>query len=212
MNGIYAIKPKFQELLKPLEAALISAKVKPDSVTFSALGLSVAGGIALAFAGREGMLFLLCSTPLVTLLRTILNALDGMLAKSTGQARPFGEVINEFSDRLADLALFIGLFCSKLSNGPLLLASLISILLSSYLGILSKAAGGARQYGGLMGKADRMILLGLACPLAFFLSSFGICSAGLILDAFALVVLVGSLITIWQRAKMTYADLESNRQ
>lgn len=212
MNGIYAIKPKFQQVLRPTETVLIALKIHPDTITLAALALSIAGAIALTLAAAPGMLVLLCSTPLVALGRTVLNALDGMLAKDTGLARPWGEVLNEFCDRLADIALFGGLVCSRLSNGPLLLASLVSVLLSSYLGILSKAAGASRQYGGVMGKADRMLLLGLAGPLAFGLSNAGICSANVVLDIFALIILGGSLLTIVQRARKTYADLKSSNR
>jgi len=210
MNGIYAIKPKFQQLLRPSEAALISLGVHPDVITLSALGLSIAGGFALLFAQEPGTLVLLCTIPLVTLGRTILNALDGMVAKDTGLARPWGEVLNEFSDRLADVALFGGLIFSRLCNQQLMCASLISVVLSSYLGILAKAAGGSRQYGGVMGKADRMVLLALAGPLAFILAVTGVCQPNVVFDVFALVVLGGSLLTIVERARKTYADLKSN--
>jgi CDP-diacylglycerol--glycerol-3-phosphate 3-phosphatidyltransferase len=210
MNGIYAIKPKFQELLRPSEAALISLGVHPDAITFSALGLSIAGGFALFLAQEPGMLVLFCTMPFVTLGRTILNALDGMVAKDTGLARPWGEVLNEFSDRLADIALFGGLIFSRFCNPQLMSVSLVSVILSSYLGILAKSAGGSRQYGGLMGKADRMILLALAGPLAFILAVTGVCQPHIVFDVFALVVLGGSLLTMVERARKTYADLKSN--
>ncbi len=209
MNGIYAIKPKFQDFLRPAEAFLIACRIHPDLITLSALLLSVVGALLIVFSSKEGLLFLLCSTPFVSLGRTVLNALDGMVAKDTGLARPWGEVLNEFSDRLADLALFLGLAMSKLCSGPLMISSLISVLLASYLGILSKAAGGRRQYGGIMGKADRMILLALAGPLAFVLAKTGVCSCNFVLDCFAFIVLGGSLLTIIERAKKTHDDLKS---
>ena len=209
MNGIYAIKPKFQAILKPVEAFLIACRIHPDTITISALLLSVAGAAALAVSSQAGLLWMLLSTPLVALGRTVLNALDGMVAKDTGVARPWGEVLNEFSDRMADVALFAGLACSRLCNGQLMLASLISVLLASYLGTVSRAAGGPRQYGGIMGKADRMILLALLGPLTFVLVNAGICKAQVVLDAFAMLVLTGSVITIVQRAKKTHADLKS---
>lgn len=209
MNGIYAIKPKFQQALRPMEALLIAAKVHPDTITLSALALSLAGAAALSVSSQAGMLWVLCTTPVVALGRTVMNALDGMVAKDTGVARPWGEVLNEFSDRLSDVAIFAGLACSRLCTGPLMIASLISILLSSYLGTLSKSAGGPRQYGGIMGKADRMILLALLGPLTFVLVNAGVCKAQVVLDSFAWIVLAGSIVTIIQRALKTHADLKS---
>ena len=209
MNGTYAIKPKFQQALKPLESFFVRAKIHPDIITIVAFVVSAFGGAALWLSSQPGMLWLLCTIPFVALLRTMLNALDGMVAKQTGLARPWGEVLNETFDRLSDIAIFAGLACSKLCSGPLLTASLISVLMSSYLGILSKAAGGQRQYGGVMGKADRMILFGLLGPLSFFCQDVGLCPAQNVMNGFLLIVLGGALLTFWQRAAKTYADFKS---
>lgn len=211
MNGIYAIKPRFQQALKPIEIFLLRAKIHPDLITIAAFVVSALGGLALCFSAQAGMLWLLCTAPLFTLLRTMLNALDGMVAKQSGLARPWGEVLNELFDRFSDIAIFVGLAYSRLCSGPLLSATVLSILLSSYLGVLSKAAGAQRQFGGVMGKADRMILLGIAGPLSFFCEMAGLCSAQYVLNGFLLVVLGGALLTFWQRAAKTYADLKSIR-
>ena len=101
MNGIYAIKPKFQQMLKPVETFLIGSKIHPDQITLAAFGISVLGAVALALSSQPGMLWLACSTPAVALIRTVLNALDGMVAKASGMARPWGEVLNEMMDRFS---------------------------------------------------------------------------------------------------------------
>lgn len=210
MNGIYAVKPQFQKALRPVEASLVNANVHPDSITFSALIISVLGGTAIAFSSRADLAFLLCSTPLIAFIRTALNALDGMVAVRTGKARPWGEVLNEFCDRLSDIAIFAGIYFSKLANGPLLTGALIALLLSSYLGILSKAAGGKRQFGGVMGKADRMVLLALMGPLAYFLNENRWVSISVVFDTYCAIVLVASIVTILQRGVRTYVDLQSS--
>ena len=120
----------------------------------------------------------------------------------TGLARPWGEVLNDGADRLADVALFSGLALAPTSDGRLGAAALVAVLLSSYLGVLSKTAGGPRQYGGVMGKADRMIYLSITTVLAFLLPAYPV------LTFFLIVVLVGLVLTIAQRARATYADLQ----
>ncbi len=198
--AVYSVKPAFQRSLRLAEDALVARGVHPDVITFSALSISVARGAAFVLAGRYP--WLLLAAPAVALLRTALNALDGLVAKRTGKARPWGEVLNEFSDRLADVALLGGLALSGLASGYLAVAAIVAVLLGSYLGTLSKAAGAPHQYGGVLGKADRMILLSLAAPLAFFLN------AEIVLDAFFAIVLVGSALTIVQRGIKTHADLQ----
>ncbi len=209
MNGIYAIKPLFQKALTPLEDALVSAKVHPDAITLAAFAVSIAGAVSLAMCSLPGMLWLLCTSPVVAFVRTALNALDGMVATRTGSARAWGEVLNEFSDRLSDLAIFAGLFLSRQANGPLLASVLVSVLLSSFMGVLSKAAGAKRQFGGLMGKADRMVLFGLMGPLAFFLDQKGVLPACTVIDGYLAIVFVATVITLLQRGVRTYVDLKS---
>lgn len=197
--GIYAIKPKFQRSLRGAEAWLIDHHVHPDTITVSALVLSCLGGAALAFSPQH--LWLLWTIPLVAIGRTALNALDGMVAVKTGVARPFGEVLNEFSDRLADAALFAGIAFSGLVNPNLAWITVLAAVLSDDLGVLSKAAGGPRQYGGAMGKADRMIFLSAFSVVGFFLPFPWLWAA------FETGILVGCLLTIMKRWRQTYADL-----
>jgi phosphatidylglycerophosphate synthase len=201
--GVYSIKPAFQRSLRPLEDRLVAAQVHPDVLTLAALGLSVGGGVSFVLASRCQWLLILA--PVVTLVRTALNALDGLVAKRTGKARPWGEVLNEFSDRLADVALLGGLAVSGFASLSLAAAALLAVLLGSYLGILSKAAGGRREYAGVLGKADRMLLLGAAGPLA---AAF---NPGLVVNSFFAIVLVGSVITIAQRGVITHVALQSRK-
>lgn len=198
--GIYRIKPRFQQALGGTVAVLVQRRVHPDHLTIGALLLSLGGGAALW--GSSQTLWLLLLVPGVAMGRTALNALDGLVARDTGLARPWGEVLNEFCDRLADVALFAGVALAHRSNLQLGAAVLVLMLLSSYLAILSKAAGGRRQYGGVMGKADRMIYLSITTVLAFLLPAYPV------LTFFLIVVLVGLVLTIAQRARATYADLQ----
>jgi CDP-diacylglycerol--glycerol-3-phosphate 3-phosphatidyltransferase len=202
--GIYRIKPRFQQALGGTERVLVRRRVHPDYLTIGALLLSALGGVALWGTTHALWLFLLL--PIVAIGRTALNALDGLVARDTGLARPWGEVLNEFCDRLADVSLFTG---AALAHGSSLLLGAVMIvvmLLSSYLAILSKAAGGRRQYGGVMGKADRMILLSVASVVALILWKLPV------MTYFLAVVLLGLLVTIVIRARDTHADLQAHLQ
>jgi len=200
MAGIYVIKPAFQRSLGGIERWLVARRVHPDWLTGAALVLSVGGGVCLYLAPQH--LWLLALVPVVAVVRTALNALDGLVAKSTGLARPWGDVLNELSDRFADVALLGGLALAAPTSLLLGAGAITMMLLSSYLAILSKAAGGRRQYMGPMGKADRMIVLILGSILGFFLP------LDWVYNGMLWVVLVGCLVTLIRRTQATYADLE----
>jgi CDP-diacylglycerol--glycerol-3-phosphate 3-phosphatidyltransferase len=201
MAGIYVLKPAFQRSLAGVERRLVARRVHPDWITGAALALSVAGGACLYLAPARP--WLLALVPVVAVVRTALNALDGLVARSTGLARPWGEVFNELSDRFADVALIGGLALAAPASLLLGAAAIVMMLLSSYLAILSKAAGGRRQYMGPMGKADRMVLLAVGSPLGFVLP------LEYVYNGILAIVLVGCVVTLIRRAQATYADLEA---
>lgn len=196
--GIYGIKPAFQRSLGGIEGWLVARRVHPDALTYTALVISLAGGLALYLAPAAP--WLLLTIPVVALGRTALNALDGLVAARTGLARPWGEVLNELCDRFADVALFDGLALPPTTNIYLGAVTLVAILLSSYVGILSRAAGGPRQYRGPMGKADRMIYLSIATVVGFALGPA-------VLNYFLGLVLLGVVVTLIARGAATYGAL-----
>ena len=155
--ALYDIKPRFRQLLIPVADRL--AWIRPDWITVAGLGASVLAFFCLLVAPKKPWLLLL--VPWWLFARIACNALDGLVAQRTGKARPFGEVLNESTDRLADVVLLLGLGVTPLATFPLAASATVVVLLSSYAGILGKAVGAGRQYGGVLGKADRMFWMGL---------------------------------------------------
>jgi CDP-diacylglycerol--glycerol-3-phosphate 3-phosphatidyltransferase len=198
MAGIYVLKPAFQRSLAGIERVLVARHVHPDRLTEAALVLSVVGGASLFAAPWQP--WLLAVVPVVAVVRTALNALDGMVARDTGLARPWGEVFNELCDRFADVSLLGGLALAAPSNLLLGAAAIVMMLLSSYLAILNKAAGGRRLYMGPMGKADRMVLLAIGVPIGFFLP------LAWVYDGILAIVLVGCMLTFVRRIQAARED------
>lgn len=157
--GIYSTKSKWQQALRPIVAFCVNKRIHPDVFIGAALGLSGVAGVAFLIAGGNHRWLWL--VPPCVLLRLLFNLMDGQVARAMGLADAWGEVKNEFGDRLADTAVFIGLAFGGYADARLVSLTLASILTTSYLGIFGKALGGPRVYGGLFGKGDRMISLAL---------------------------------------------------
>jgi phosphatidylglycerophosphate synthase len=199
--GLYRVKPGAQERLRPLEDALVARGVSADALTAAAVLVAVAGGACLALGQQVPLLFL--AVPLLAGIRLVANLLDGQVARRTGTSRPMGEIWNETGDRVADV-LFIGGLAFVPAVGPwLALSAAIAAVLASYVGITAKAAGAPRQYGGVMSKPGRMIVLAVAAPLAFFSADDG----WLVLAA--AVILVGSLLTLVGRLRASSRALDT---
>jgi len=200
--GLYRYKPRFRRALGGVAAWLVGRGVHPDTLTGLAVAVSLLGGLALLLSSRSPGLLLL--VPPLALLRIALNALDGLVASEVGLAPPWGAVLNELGDRLSDVALFGGLALARPQLAPLGAAALLATLLASHLGVLSQAAGGPRQYGGVLGKADRVLLLALAAPAAVVLGAR-------VLDALLAVLLLGAVVTAAQRLRQAAHDLRGAR-
>lgn len=198
--GIYAIKPKFQKTLRPIENLLVKYKVHPTWVNI--FGLVVASIAAASLIASQHNKWYLLMVPLAANARTVCNALDGLVARRLDVADRFGEVLNETIDRVSDSTIFISLYFLNATNNNLALFTLVVILINSFLSIVSKAAGGSRRYNGIVGKADRMIYLGIASLAVLITRNTHIW------NYFLVFILIGTSITFIQRAIATYKELK----
>ena len=194
--GIYTTKSKWQKALQPIVDFCVARRVHPNAFTYSALVLSLIAALALYFANtNKDWLWIV---PPCVLIRLLLNLMDGQVARALKLADDWGEVKNEFGDRIADAMIFIAIGLSGYAKTGLALVALTLILLGSYLGILGKALGGQRVYGGLFGKGDRMISLAIFTlypALSEILASY---------NYYLVFASIAAFITIIQRLRIIY--------
>lgn len=162
--SIYALKPRFQALLRPLARALFDAGVTANQVTLAACAVSVALGAWLAFDPTQTALFLL--VPAWFFLRMAFNAIDGMLAREFGQKSKLGAYLNEITDVVSDAMLYVPF--ALLPGSSMLAAGAVIVLstISEMAGVLGLMVGASRRYDGPMGKSDRAFVFGLLGLLA----------------------------------------------
>ena len=157
--SIYELKPKFQNLLRPLVRRLYSTGVTANQVTLAACVLSVLlGALLVKFADVSTLFFLL---PVWMFLRMALNAIDGMLAREFNQKTPLGGYLNEATDVISDTALYLPFaFVAPFGWGVIALVIFLAFM-SEFLGVLGQVHGSGRRYDGPMGKSDRAFVFGL---------------------------------------------------
>ena len=156
--SIYALKPKFQSLLRPLTSALARAGVTANQVTLAAAIVSIAVGVFIAWRAPERWPFLLI--PLWMFLRMAFNAIDGMLAREFGQKSRLGAYLNELTDVISDSFLYLP-FALIAPFSPLWTGVVIVLaVISEFAGVLGPAVGASRRYDGPMGKSDRAFVFG----------------------------------------------------
>src|ERR1041385_1157087 len=150
--------------LVPLAKAF--RRVHPDVFTWTSLAFAILGGIAFWKSDSSGAgLRLLLLGWLCVLLNSVLDLLDGKVAKLTGKATTRGDYLDHTLDRFSDTCFLLGLTFSPWVHRDIGILALVGTLLTSYMGTQAQAVGLKRNYAGLLGRADRMVLL-LVVPLA----------------------------------------------
>jgi CDP-diacylglycerol--glycerol-3-phosphate 3-phosphatidyltransferase len=155
--SIYALKSRFQTLLRPFVRLLHRAGATANHVTVAAWIISVAVGFLLIGAPRIWFLIV----PVWMLLRMALNAVDGMLAREFGQKSALGAYLNEISDVVSDAALYLPFAFVSPFDWQSVGAVIVMSVVSEMTGVVAVLAGASRRYDGPMGKSDRALVFSL---------------------------------------------------
>jgi CDP-diacylglycerol--glycerol-3-phosphate 3-phosphatidyltransferase len=159
MISIYSLKPRFQNLLRPLVKRMAARGITANQVTLAAALVSVL--IALLVAWQAAQVWLFALIPVWMLLRMALNAVDGMLAREFGQQSALGAYLNELSDVVADSALYLPFALLPGVSTLLVFVLVLMAALVEYAGVLGLMIGASRRYDGPMGKSDRAAVFGV---------------------------------------------------
>ncbi len=149
-------EPALRERLQPVVDRLAARQITPNQVTVAALGVSLLAALCIAGGGlRLGAL--------VLLLASLGDLLDGMLARQTGRATPFGAFFDSTLDRIGEGAILAALaYQFAVTGRPTVVAVTVLALLGSLLVSYTRAraqALGVECKVGLMSRAERVALL-----------------------------------------------------
>ena len=146
-------KGSFGNLIRPLSLKLHQHGVTATQVTLAGLLFSVAAGMAYwkgNFIG--GGIFLL--------LAGMSDAIDGTVARASGEVTPFGAFVDSVADRYSEFFVFGGL-ALYFAGSPVLILVLLSLagsMMVSYSRAKAESVVGKCDVG-LMERPERLILL-----------------------------------------------------
>jgi archaetidylinositol phosphate synthase len=152
-------RSKADPWLVPLAQRL--SGVSPDTLSWLAFACAVPAGALLWLAGEVSYHLLLLAS-LLLFLNALLDALDGWVARLAGKASPRGDFLDHVLDRYADIFIVGGIALSAYCGLGIGLLALLGVLMTSYMGTQAQALGLPRNYGGVLGRADRLVLLVIA--------------------------------------------------
>lgn len=189
--SIYDLKPKFQQLLRPIIENLHKKGVTPNQVTLWAIYLSIVGGVFVYLSSFSKYFLLLI--PIVLFVRMALNAIDGVLARDFDQMSKKGAILNELGDVVSDTVLYLPFVV--ILDPILVVVFVLLAMLSEFAGVLAWSVYGTRKYNGPLGKSDRAFLIGL---LSLLIALFDLINISNFLLAIGIILLIP---TIYNRSK-----------
>lgn len=190
------------KVVAPIGKALAKIGIRPSAVTVGGLLITVVGAILIGSGELLG-------GGIVVAVGSLLDIIDGPLARVTGSESKRGALLDTLADRLGEAAIWIGLvyFLSERGRSGLATLAVVGLcaaMLVPY--VRSKAEGwGAQGKGGLMGRAERLIVM---------LLGVGIEGIGTAVDTeinsvepMLWVMAVATWLTVLQRAWRTWQQL-----
>ena len=158
-----SLRPAAERLLDPFVAGAKRLGLTPDGVSVLALLTAIGAGVAFAFAAEQRLLYLLGA--FLVLWNGIFDLLDGALARELDAQSEAGDLLDHVLDRYADILIISGL-AAGVEQYAMGLVAITGVLMTSYLGTQAQAVGLDRVYGGLLGRADRLALIGVVGTVA----------------------------------------------
>ncbi len=150
-----SFRPFFRVLIDPIASALEDLGAGPNSLSVASFFFAALAGIFLYFR----FLFL---AGLMIFLNAASDAMDGALARRIGTADLRGDFLDHVIDRYADIFIVCGVFFGGYAPWQIGVVAITGVLLTSYLGTQAQAVHIGRYYGGILGRADRLVVIFIA--------------------------------------------------
>jgi len=164
-------------LLAPFLRGALALRLTPGAVSVVAFLFAVGAAGTFYLGGDATTTFYLgdvwyLAGALLVFANGWLDLLDGALARELDVDSRAGDLLDHVLDRYADVVVLAGL-AAGIGRYALGFAAVTGVLLTSYLGTQIEAIGMDREYGGLLGRADRLALTGVVAVVAPFVPEAG---------------------------------------
>ncbi|MCS3923726.1 archaetidylinositol phosphate synthase [Methanosalsum natronophilum] len=197
------LRPVFTKFIEPFAKTVAEWGISPNLISGISLIFAVLAGITFYYSLADPRLMLLGG--IFVALNSFLDALDGSIARYMNKEGPKGDFLDHVIDRYADAFIILGIVAGGFISWALGTIAIIGVLITSYLGTQAQALGLGRFYGGIMGRADRLVLI-MAASIVYYLYPYNVW--GLTAPGWSiLLIAIGSHITALQRIHHIWNNL-----
>jgi phosphatidylglycerophosphate synthase len=185
------VRPRVQGILQPMGRFLSRLGVSPTFMTLFGFVIAALGAVMIGLGEHIW-------GAVVFLIGSALDGLDGAVARASNRVTARGAFLDATVDRLGEIAMLTGLGVSLRDDPRILLLAFLSVgaaLMIPYVRAKAEVEG-LDGRGGLMGRAERVILFSLGLL------------TGLV-EPMLWVMVIGNWYTVGQRFWSTYRHIDT---
>ena len=160
-------RPHVKVYFDPLVSLSMRLGLTPNLFTLAAFLASAAAGVLFYLHMEVGAI-------VAVALNAFCDSMDGAIARELKTQSLRGDFLDHAVDRYADIFIITGIFAGGIVPWQIGVFALTGVLMASYLGTQAQAVGVGRYYGGVLGRADRLVLIlavgiiGLVFPISIY--------------------------------------------
>jgi archaetidylinositol phosphate synthase len=192
-------RPHLKWIYRPFVDIAIKIGITPDHFTIAAFFVALFAGIAFYFGEVAlGTFLIMCNAAF--------DSMDGAVARAMNIQSRKGDFLDHVVDRYADIFIITGIFAGGFAPWWIGVFALVGVLMVSYLGTQAQAIGIGRYYGGVLGRADRLLLLIIAglLNILFPAGVYGLPFLGWLLVIFGIIgniTAIQRFVHVWKELK-----------
>jgi CDP-diacylglycerol--glycerol-3-phosphate 3-phosphatidyltransferase len=203
------VKHAARAFLSPVVRLAMALRLTPNTITVIGLGITIVASVLVAGD------FLLLGAALLTA-GSLLDAVDGALARATGGETPFGGFLDSTLDRAGEAIVYIGIggwLVLNLADPVLPLAALMAAMAGSFL--VSYAHARAQGIGlaadvGLAPRTERLILVIVGVALAGVGATIGLIGILVALAILTVATVVQRIVHVWRLSQATATSIKES--
>jgi CDP-diacylglycerol--glycerol-3-phosphate 3-phosphatidyltransferase len=196
------LKTALRGLLSPVVRLAVALHLTPNTITVIGLGITIVASVLVATG------FLLIGA-VVLAVGSILDAVDGALARAQGASTPFGAFFDSTLDRSGEAILYIGIGAWLIQTQPEPLLPMVALMVAmagsflvSYAHARAQGIGLAADVG-LAPRTERLILVIAGVALAGFGWTIGLIGILVILAFLTVVTVIQRIFHVWRLSQVT---------
>ncbi|HSK94137.1 MAG TPA: CDP-alcohol phosphatidyltransferase family protein [Candidatus Angelobacter sp.] len=203
------VKEGGRAILAPVVRLAIALHLTPNTITVIGLGITIVAASAI------GAGWLLAGAIILTA-GSLLDAVDGALARATGGGTAFGSFLDSTLDRAGEAILYIGIGAWLVTSQPepvwpivALLVALSGSFLVSYAHARAQGIGLAADVG-LAPRTERLVIVIAGVALAGLGFTLGLLAALVVLAVLTTATVIQRIWHVWRLSRTaTHANKEN---